>query len=409
MKFEEEIINGKTVYFKEDMYKILFSLILIIITLFACKKLGYDADPNDTASNGNYISDTLYAISDSVVKESEIFTGFSQKIALGQRDGLNAGFLVYFSFLDTASNIDSAYMQFTTVNSYGADMVDRISANIYSVDSLWGEAANQYDRYRNPPVEKMEFVTQGTFSTKDSAINVFTIPLDFNNIWIGLNDSLADTVRFNLFFQPETGSENAIVEMGSSLFSQKPLLIYYKVSEDTTLIDTVEALVTANIFNYDEVNGTALNYPDETVIISSGIIHHSLLKFNFDELPEKAIYYRASLELTEDDLNEYENSDNKSLFELRPVESFADSIYNPNFAFGMNSDDGTTKTSEAFTSILGEDFVQLLANNSLEHEWFEVEFFFENQDFSVKRYWGANSPDQEKRPKLIINYLNANK
>ena len=39
----------------------------------------------------------------------------------------------------------------------------------------------------------------------------------------------------------------------------------------------------------------------------------------------------------------------------------------------------------------------------------EIEFFYEDQDFSVKRYWGVENPDKNNRPKLIINYLNANK
>jgi len=391
------------------MYKILFTLLLIILTSFACKKLAYDPDPNEVESNGNYLTDTLYAVADSVVNRSEIYTGVSNKFVLGQRDGLKAGFLVYFSFLDTMSNIDSVSVQFTTVNSYGADMTDEISTNIYSVDSIWGGAANQYSRYRNPPVEKMEFVTRGSFKTADSSTNVFRIPLDYNNIWIGYNDSLADTVRFNFFFQPETGNENAIVELGSYLNDQNPILIYRKMSPDTTTIDTIDALFGASIFNYDQVNGTAFNYPEETVLSSSGIVKHSLFKFDFSSLPENAIYYRARLQLTDDELNPYENRDNKSTFELGMVESYVDTVYNPSSTLTMTSNDGLTQVTGASSHTFAENFIQPLINKDFENEWLEVGFFIEDEDFSIKRFWGVKCPDPEKRPKLIVDYLNANK
>jgi len=391
------------------MYKIVFSLIIIIAASFACKKLGYDDDPNDIASSGEYISDTLFAISDSVIQRTPIYTGFSEKFSLGQRDGLSAGFLVYFSFLDTVSNIDSVSVKFTTVNSYGADMVDKISTNIYSVDSIWGGAANQYNRYRNPPTEKMEFVTRGLFNTKDSSTTSFNIPLDFNNIWIGRNDSLADTVRFSLFFEPETGNENAIVELGSYLSTQNPILIYRKNSQDTTVIDTVNALLGASIYNYNETMGRAFDYSDENVIISSGIVKNSLFKFDFSTLPANAIYYRALLELSEDEINDYENSKNKSSLVLQTVESYADTVYNPTLTFLMTSDDGFAKTSGSSTLSFAENFLQSLANNNVEHDWLEVAFLTPDEDFSIKKFWGVNSMDPEKRPKLIINYLNANK
>ena len=391
------------------MNKILLTSLLIILTSFACKKLAYDPDPNEVESNGVYITDTLYAITDSVVNRSEIFTGFSEKFALGQRDGLKAGFLVYFAFLDTVENVDSVSVQFTTLNSYGTGTVDQVSANIYSVDSLWGGAANQYNRYRNPPVGKMEFVTRASFKTADSSNNVFRIPLDYNNIWIGYNDSLADTVRFNFFFQPETGNENTIVELGSYLSDQNPILIYRKVSEDTTVIDTIDAVLGATIFNYDPVNGTAFNYPDETVISSSGIIKHSLFKFDYSHLPENAIYYRARLQLSEDDMNPYENSDNKKTFELGMVENYADTVYNPSSTLIMTSDEGLTEISGASSNTLAEDFIQPLINKDFGNQWLEVGFYIEDEDFSIKRFWGAKSPDPEKRPKLIIDYLNANK
>jgi hypothetical protein len=391
------------------MYKILFSLFLIVVMSFACKKLGYDADPNEVTSNGDYISDTLYAVSDSVVRKGDVYTGLSSKFVLGQRDGLNAGFLVNFTFLDTLDSIDSVYLVFTTLNSYGADLVDRISANIYSVDSIWGGAANQYDRYRNPPVENMEFVTRGTFNTADSSKSTFKIPLDFNNIWLGLNDSIPDTVRFNLFFQPETGNENAVVELGSYVSNQNPYLVYYKVYEDTTIIDTISTVVGATVFNYDAVSGSALNYPPEDVIVSSGIIYHPLFKFDFSGLPEDAIYYKASLELSEDDMNDYENNDNKSSFELAMVESFADTSYAPTYTLSLKSEEGMTKVSGTSTNLMGEDFVQEIVNKSFSNEWLELSFLTEDQDFSIKRFWGIKCPDPLKRPRLIISYLDAKK
>ena len=388
------------------MDKILISLFLIIITSFACKNLEPELDDE---SSSQYMQDTLYAIADSVISMSDVNTSVSTKILVGQRDGFSAGFLVYFAFTDTLSKIDSIYLQFTTVNSYGADLVNNISANIYSVDSVWGSAANTYERYRNPPIENMEFVTQGTFKTKDSSANTFSLPLDFNNIWYADNDLVTDSLVFNLYFQIGDGKENAIVELGSFISNQPPLLVYRKNTNDTTLIDTIEAIASAGIFNYDDLNGTALDYPDETVIISSGVRNHSLFKFNFESLPKDAIYYRAILELTEENMNEYENSDNNSSFVSKTIETLADSTYNPTFIFAMESETGFTKTTNGYGALLGEQFIQPITNNDLKNDWIEIEFFYEDQDFSVKRYWGVENPDKNNRPKLIINYLNANK
>lgn len=391
------------------MYRTLIILLLVIIAFIACKKLGYDPDPNNDLRSG-YLQDTLYAVADSVINKGDAYTGLSDRVVIGKRDGFSAGFLINFSFLDTLSKIDTMYMQFTTLNSYGAGLYDNISAQIYSVDSTWGSFANQDARFRNPPIDKMEYVTQGNFTTQDSAISSFTIPLDFNNIWNADKDLITDSLTYNFYFQLGNGNENAMVELGSYLSNQFPVLIYKKTVNDTSVLDTVGAIASVSIFNYDRVNGTALNHSDETLIISSGIVTHSLIKFDFSGLPEDRIYYNATLELTEDAMNEYENRDNNSAISFQAVENLADTLYNPsNEFFDMTSSDGLTVTNSLNAQYTAEDFIQPLLNGQISNEWFEVQFSGETNVVSVKKYWGIKYPDKNMRPRLIINYLNPKK
>lgn len=380
----------------------------MLITI-GCKDLTVDKEPNQLPDNGQYIQDTLYAISDSVIARSEVNTGGSTKLSLGQKDGFKAGFLIYFVFVDTLSLLDSMYLEFTTVNSYGADLVDNISVNIYSADSLWGPDANQYDRYRNPPIDKMEFVTRGSFKTADSAVSTFSIPLDFNNKWNIDEDQTTDSLIYNLYFELGEGNENAIVELGSALSSVNPVLVYYKNGVDSTSMRVKNANLSVSIFNYDEQNGTALNYPDGTLMVSSGIINHSLIKFDFSELPQDAIYYRALLELTNDDMDNYENSGNNSAFTFRALQNLQDSTYSTSNSFAMSSDGGFTKTTEFYGSQFAKNILQNVSNKLLDNEWLEVKFLTEYEDFSVKRFMSVENPDKSVRPRLIINYLNVNK
>jgi len=375
-------------------------LFLIFITM-ACSSLDPNNDPNSAydQNNGQIFEDTLYAFADSIYRGPYVSTNLTDKLAVGNVAGFQSGFLIKFVLLPESDtlNIDSVYLHLITTNTYGENIPDQMEVDFFRVNAQWDLDVNQLDEWRNPPAT--EWITPGILKTQDSSISKISIPVDLFNEWRLADDSL----NYGLYCKIRDPLQNGILELGSVNSTQIPFVVYYTQSDSgTTIADTIIVTGDASIFNYDEMPGGALEKTDETILVSSGIITNSLLKFDYSSLPEKAIYYSADMILTDYD-NSLENDENKSAYLLWGMSSFTDTVFAPTSPFFMSRSGENVKINSTSSLNFAQGFFQELLNKSIENEWLLVSFDQVSQEFSVSRFWGA-AADSSVAPKLIVRY-----
>ncbi|MCB0282768.1 MAG: hypothetical protein H6627_03850 [Calditrichae bacterium] len=381
-------------------------LLLLILAAWSCTTLDPNQDPNPSYTvdgrYGNYVSDTLYAIADSINPVGYAVTGFADKLIVGNLGGIDAGFLINFVDLpaDTVV-VDSAFVNLTTVNSFGNNATDKVDVEFYTVLETWDSYADTISTWRNPPLGEM--LGQVSIAIKDSSKNKLKIPDDVFYKWRSENDSL----NTGLYVKLSDSYKDVVCEFGSLSSSNVPFLTYHTHTDTSSLIDTMLTSRDVTIFNYDSFMSPALEHEENTILISSGVINNILLKFDLDQIPADAIYYSADLILTGTDKSDYENPENKSSFLLRPVEDITSGEYSPNKSIGMIADGSEAIINGTYKSIFASDVIQEIKNGSYTHQWFSFSFLTTDEDLSVKYYYGAKA-DLSVAPKLIVKYLKAN-
>lgn len=381
-------------------------LFLFLVAAWSCTTLDPNQDPNPSYSvdgrYGNYTTDTLYAVADSVYRDTYPVTGFSDKLTVGNTGGLSAGFLINFLDLpaDTIS-VDSAFIKITTVNSFGSAAGEKIIVDFYTVLETWDSYSDTLSIWRNPPLN--QFVGQAEFSLKDSAVNTFRIPDELFRKWQTEDDSL----NTGLFARLNENYTDVVCEVGALSSSQIPILTYHTHTDTSSSIDTLLTSRDVTIFNYDEINGTALNHASQNLLISSGVVTNVLLRFNLDALPEGAVYYNADLILTDTGEITYENPANNSAFLIRPVEDLATESFNPDRTFSLSSDGDKVSLNGTFKTSMAEEVIQEIKNGVYRHDWFLFTFLNNDEELSVKTFFGAEA-DQSVAPKLVVKYLKEN-
>ena len=392
------------------IYKI--SSLIIITLLYSCSNVDPNNDPNSLYETdgryGVFVQDTIYATADTVVRGRFLNTSLSPKLSLGEYDGLSAGFELIFASLPVDSIlVDSVYLKFTTLNSFGPNAFETVGGMMYRIiDTLDTDSVNVLDLWRNPTdnsiVTEVEPVN---FNLQDSSETSILFPMDLFDDW-----RINSTENYGIYFHPT--EEDVVVELGSRNSSVDPMLIYYTHIEDSVIADTLFPISDAPIYNYDEFGGTALNFDENKILVSSGVNTNMFLKFETSELPANAIFYSANVILTEDDSNPYENSENAISFLLRPLETITanedDYIFSPDRAYSILSDEGFSDVSAISKTELSTDVIQEILNGTVNNEWFMIQFLNRNSELSVKRFWGTKA-DKSLSPKLIVKYLNANK
>ncbi len=388
---------------------------LLIVALFiSCSNVEPNIDPNPLYGNdgryGNFVQDTIYAKADSVFRGKYLNTSASTKLSLGEYDGMIAGFEISFvSFPADSIEVDSVYLKMSTLNSFGPNSGDVINSTMYKIQKSWvtddddlTDSINVAEAWRNP--------TDGSFAAEIGPVDFFLedsmetsilLPLETFNDW-RINEDL----NFGLYFHPT--QEDIVVELGARTSSLNPMLVYYTHIDDSVIMDTIYVSSDASIYNYNE-NGSALNFDENMLIVSSGTISKMLLKFDLSGLPEKAIFYSTDIVLTEDDLNPYENPENATSLYLKPLEKLStnqdDFVFSPNLTFSLSSDEGFSRVLGIYKNSLSTDVVQEIINGTVINDWFQIEFASNNDEISVKRFWGAKA-DKSLAPKLIVKYLN---
>jgi hypothetical protein len=397
--------------------RLFFSFIGIV--LLACNDIDPNLSPNPdyTVQNryGNFTTDTLYAVDDSVLYRNDPNTFGTTKISVGKYGDFNSSFLIAFSndLLPTQeeiTTIDSVEIEFTTINNFGEEK--NINVDIYRVDSPWRLAVNQDSLWKNR-TDSIEFISTEIMRYADSSKNTYSLPVDLFDRW--RNSTTDNRLNNGLYFTPSQGETGNIIELISAFNNNQyvPNLTYFyrdTVIVDSVAIDSVIAIsipgeASASIFNYDKIHGSALAPEDDKIIISSGIVTKSLLKFNFSTLPENAIYYSADLQLFSADVNDYENEANNSGFVVNALEDIVGSSFTviPNRNYILEKKNNKTSFN-LFAEDFASEFIQSLQNKALSNKWLLTSFVFENREISVVKFFGSNSM-QESKPRLVIKYL----
>lgn len=405
MEFEKIIKKiSKCVYYKESMFKIL-AIIVMGIFIISCN----DVDPNESINPdyqsknryGNFETDTLYAVQDSVIHRDDPIVD-ANKVSVGKFGDFSAAFIIGFSDASlpdsgtTSQGVDSVKLEFFTLNNFGASRNMQIS--IYRVEDTWSLNANQDSSWKDP-VNKIEFIGNGNLDYRKDSTTVINLPQEVFEDWGSVFPSALE-----LYISAAENDNGNIIELASSSHSTAfPILTYfYQDSLDTVAVSKTAALSTT-IFNY---SGTALDREDNKILISSGEITNSLLQFDFSNLPADAIYYSADLKLYLDDYSVYENGSNDSLFTIYAVRDIEEDniLVSPNNNFILYRN-GSSTGFNSFARDFASSFIQSLKNNDFENKWLLLRFFREDREISVLRFFGANAAQQNLRPRLVVKYL----
>jgi hypothetical protein len=384
--------------------------ILIAVLFFSCSNVDPNNDPNELYSGryGSIVQDTIFASADTVLRGRYFNTSLSTKISLGEYDGLTAGIHIAFFPPPDSIELDSVFLKFTKLHSFGPNANETISGMMYEITKTVGrDSINILDVWRDPVDNSfVREIGPVRFNLEDTSETSISLPVEMLTDW-----QETPATNNGLYFHPQ--QEDAVVELGSWVSSFNPTLVYFSTVDDSVVSDTLAAFNTATIFNYDDVNGSALDYENNKFIVSSGVISRTFLKFDLSTLPKNAIFSSANIRLTEDDLNPYENPENASIFRVRALEELTksqdDFIFSPNTSFSLLSNEGFTDMSNSIDRTNFSSFaIQEIINGSVKNEWFSIEFLINNSELSVKRFWGVEA-DSTLRPKLIVKYLNATK
>lgn len=395
---------------------IAYSFVILSITL-SCDDTNYNLNPaaEFDFEKGRLEIDTLYAVSDSIIRKSDINTFGATKTSIGNYNGFEAGFLFLATsltsvFFDSLEVIDSVKIQFWTLNSYGADFQDQIIVDAYNYNNTINvDSFNTAKYWRNPLSRNLEYLSQVAISSKDSAKSTFSFSAEIFNNWISTQN---DTVA--IYFHPAIPGEGIVeIQSGSSSTSglkNDPILIAYRTDSSGVVADTIQNVAgfstfihTVNIFNYDEISGTALNNEEDKIIVSSGIVTTSLLNFDFSVLPDNAIYYSSDLVLTEDENNEFENPSASPFFLVNAVEQNNSSLTRLSTStYVIEKQNGVTRLGSDARLFSGE-MVQGIKNNYFTYDWFEIWNNFLTREINVIKFYGSKAPP-EVAPKLIVKY-----
>lgn len=416
-EFEKRHIDNSLI--KEIMYKL--TLVLLGLVLFSCNDVDPNQSPNPFFSTdgryGDFKTDTLYAISDSIIYKEDPNTYLATKVTVGNYGDFKTAFVIAFvnSLLppdSIISVVDSVKLGFTSINNMGQEA--DINIDIYKINKYWSTEINKDVTWKDP-LDSIEFITSGIikYALKgDSSYSEVALPVNVFDDW--RNSTSENPTNYGLYIKASDGQEGNLIELSSAFNnSGLPRMTYYyrdEVMVDSVAVDSIFSIpilasATAPIFSYDKSNGTALRADEGTVLISSGVITQTLLKFDFNSLPEDAIYYSADLKLHLDFNNIYENPLNNSLFEVRGVEKFEEEpLLNPNTAFLLTADDAVTNFN-IFAKDFATIFLQALKNGIIENKWLLVKFPIEYREISVVKFYGAATVQKDLTPYIIVKYL----
>jgi len=213
---------------------------------------------------------------------------------------------------------------------------------------------------------------------------------------------MADSLNFGLYFKFADEETNLVCEFNSINSPDHPKLNFTFAADSA---DTVAATNDATIFDYDKIQGSALD--TKGFFVSSGLPYHALLKFDFSSIPKDAIYFYTNLRLGEADENAYKNPDKTTPIVFHAVTNLDGEEFNPATAFSLKSVAGYYELNSP--DILGTRFTQEVANGTFKNEWFEIQYLYEisvpafdEGDFSKTSFKDVNSSE---KPMLILKYF----
>ncbi len=372
------------------MKKILSAALLLTIVACSSNDPDFVANPDYNANRyGQFKTDTLYAVLDSVVVADTVNTNNAGSLTLANMAGFTSGFVVrYLTLPDDTLTLKEIKMNFITEGHFGSDPQE-VLVDIYEVNEVWdattiiNEKAAWHDA---PPGTYLKTVSM---MVADSAESNIALDMDLLKKW-----QSADSLNTGLYFTLNPSVQNMVLQFNSLQSTQPPRLIYsYK---DTS--DTVTATNDASIFSYDEINGTV--FSPQGRYVASGIPRHYLVRFDFTQLSTRAIYYNADLVIPYDDAFPYTNPNKPGAFTLRMFDDEAAENENPSSTYVITEKGTATKISNQ--SGFASQIVQSIVNENLEHKWFSVEYAVESDVFSVIRFFGQQSA---QKPMLIVKYL----
>lgn len=378
-------------------------IILISLAVISCTNINPDfntnPDYNKSGQYGTFKIDTLYAVRDSMLERSPLNTNTSTKLTLANMDGVKAAFVIRFINLPPDSvTVTKVDLTFDTFGFFGDTTKSTARVMVYKANKLWDASSivNQDDDWRTNPPD--ELVTEMNVNLVDSMENTVEIPMSVFEEW----RNMADSLNFGLYFKFADEETNLVCEFNSINSPDHPKLNFTFAADSA---DTVAATNDATIFDYDKIQGSALD--TKGFFVSSGLPYHALLKFDFSSIPKDAIYFYTNLRLGEADENAYKNPDKTTPIVFHAVTNLDGEEFNPATAFSLKSVAGYYELNSP--DILGTRFTQEVANGTFKNEWFEIQYLYEisvpafdEGDFSKTSFKDVNSSE---KPMLILKYF----
>jgi hypothetical protein len=355
--------------------------------------------------------DTLYAISDTSIIEGKISTAFSGKLLLGEFSDFESRFLIRFQNIPADSfKVDTLRLILTSISNQGESLTP-ITGTTYMVTEDWEESVNGDESWKWQNKIDLSPETSTTFELNESTgtTHIIDLPTTLMENWqdtTGGNKNFGLLVDFNsASYIKEFGSKNN----STSLLAPMMVAVYYDLSNDSTIHDTLFADKDASLIDY-----TGEFDPNMTQIVA-GYSGKSFFKFDLSAIPKNAALATMRFILNRDVPNSVVNEAFTEEMFLRTATSNYSALpfydIDSTFVFSYNYNVILTEISADILDILSTErgknaqyFLQDIINGDIAYGSFMVEYRNEWQGVSVYAIKGADAPDINQRPKIIVEY-----
>lgn len=315
--------------------------LLSVLTLAACDEtiddIGIEGIDQE-ALGGRFRKDTLFAdqLTNAVSFMDSVPTSLTDRLYLGAVDGNEFRIIFYFNIPADAESVivlpNTTRLNLTYAGAYGG--TGSFTASVYPVQRAWESADLRWNRFQ-PGVDYGTVpIVQFNVTATDSSKVQQTIPLPRDTVqqWVYAR---TDTTRHNygilIDFPANPGfvaqfyganvTQAASATTPDKAYAPSLVFEYQKVLKSGQIFYDSATVFPIVLSGYGSYNGGRQGYlyrdvnprPASELNVGSGVIYHTLLRFNTNNIPHGATISRADLVLNIDPAGDYRRQTGDSI------------------------------------------------------------------------------------------------
>lgn len=391
------------------MKHFIYIIFIIITFIYSCVDSDAIVDP-DRVDYGELQRVTFTATESRFIETGKTNTSFSTKLLLGNYNDFECRYVVKFSSLPADSiNVDSIYFLVDSYANIGVPSQD-IVGEIKLITKEWAENINTDENWSYlDDVSNSPLTTTSINITQDDSLSFqIALPDTIVSIW---QDTTGGGNNHGLLIDYTNADFVKIFNSLNTGNGPKLIYVYQNVTNDSTIRDTVNAALDANLIEY-----TSNLQSDSLLYVTSGYAHRAFIKFDLDSLPKDIVISNVNFILNQDSLNTKTDETASNNFYVRTVTSpfselpsyQADSTFMSSLFYNLSlSQSGNTlQLSTGLQGQAGQYFIQSIVNEEIQYGSFLIHYVGEGNTISQFAIKGANQNIIESnRPKMIVEYF----